>query len=172
MGNQLPKPERNKCGCVSLRVPGIPPGEQLPSPLQQNRYSVSGWGRAGEAPSHGRYHTPTALRVSSAYPVQGVCVERVVGVLPVGLSRGLKTDLPNCENVTFFLSLLSDLTQEARRTVSSNYWAPHPTGKAPTSTGAVPLPPQHVPVKLSTDMCENTEIPAGVMDQLVLPAAT
>lgn len=48
-------------------------------------------------------------RGSSTHPVEGVCIEGVVGVLPIWFSGGLKADLPNGENVTFLLSLVANL---------------------------------------------------------------
>lgn len=55
-----------------------------------------------------------SVAFSSTYPVKGIRVEGVVGVLPVGFSCGLEADLPNCENITFFLSFMSNLRQENR----------------------------------------------------------
>lgn len=53
-----------------------------------------------------------SVAFSSTYPVKGIRVEGVVGVLPVRFSSGLEADLPNCENITFFLSFISNLRQE------------------------------------------------------------
>lgn len=55
--------------------------------------------------------------VGSTHPVKGVRVEGVVGVLPVRFSSGLKTDLPDCENITFVLSFISNLNRGMRRKV-------------------------------------------------------
>lgn len=69
---------------------------------------------------------PAAFGHVSTYPVKGICIEGVIGVLPICFSRGLKADLPDCEDVAFLLSLLPNLKQEmkCKTFISSNYRAP------------------------------------------------
>lgn len=50
--------------------------------------------------------TPRVLMVhSSSYPVQGVCVEGVAGLLPLRVSLWLKADLPDGKDVALLLPL-------------------------------------------------------------------
>lgn len=52
--------------------------------------------------------------LSSTHPVQGICVECIICILPFRFTSGLKAHFPDGENVTLTLFFLSNLRRDSR----------------------------------------------------------